>query len=135
MHGMLEAQHTHGHHLNHTRTPARGPSGTDGLLIKQQPERNYRCQLIEKFALFIEVRRLCPLIKPHYPRRTRYSPVSRSISDGCVCGSYLIFSALTAPQNFEIHKVFLRFFGLSDQKISAYLLLPIRLKSPNYFDN
>ena len=135
MHGMLEAQHTHGHHLNHTRTPARGPSGTDGPLIKQQPERNYRCQLIEKFALFIEVRRLCPLIKPHYPRRTRYSPVLRSVSDGCVSGSYLIFSALTAPQNLEIHKVFLRFSGLSDQKISAYLLLPIRLKSPNYFDN
>ena len=81
MHGMLEAQHTHGHHLNHTRTPARGPSGTDGLLIKQQPERNYRCQLIEKFALFIEVRRLCPLIKPHYPRRTRYSPIWRSQRD------------------------------------------------------
>ena len=27
-------------------SPARGPSGADGLLIKQQPERDCRCQLI-----------------------------------------------------------------------------------------
>lgn len=27
-------------------SPARGPSGADGSLIKQRPERDYRCQLI-----------------------------------------------------------------------------------------
>ena len=56
-------------------SPARRPSGADGLLIKQQPERCYRCQLIEKVARFIVARRHCPLFQPHCPRRNRYAPI------------------------------------------------------------
>ena len=74
MHGMLEAQHTHGHHLNHTRTPARGPSGTDGPLIKQQPERNYRCQLIEKVCPFYRGKAPLPAYQASLPPSNPLQP-------------------------------------------------------------
>ena len=55
-------------------SPARGPSGWDGRLIRQ-PGQLYCCQLILKDTRFIEVRRLCPLIQPHCPRRSHCSPM------------------------------------------------------------
>ena len=39
MHGTGKAYCTHGLHSNHTRTPARGPSGEDGRLIRQPEQR------------------------------------------------------------------------------------------------
>ena len=85
----------------------------------QQPERNYRCQLIEKVALFIEVgKRLCPLIKPHYPRRTRYSPLLRyDFRRMCLRQLFDLFRSDRAP-NLEIHKVFPAVFWLVGSKNS-----------------
>lgn len=55
-------------------SPARGPSGGNGRLIRQ-PRQLYCCQLSLKIARFIEARRLCSLFQPHHPRRNRYAPI------------------------------------------------------------
>ena len=55
-------------------SPARGPSGADGRLIRQPLQRNC-CQINLKSTRFIVVRRHDPLFQPHYPRRNQYGPV------------------------------------------------------------
>ena len=76
MHGTLKALRTHGSPLKSHPSPARGPSGADGRLIRQ-PEQQYCCQLNLKVTRFIVVRCHDPLIQPHYPRRNQYGPVGR----------------------------------------------------------
>ena len=58
-------------------SPARGPSGADGRLIRQ-PEQQCCCQLNLKVARFIVARRHGPLFQPHYPRRNQYGPMGAS---------------------------------------------------------